>query len=159
MKKFSLVLGMVVAMGMAVGLPGAVTAASSPRLDAPTDVLCNFNNTETPTIDWTDLIGANKYAVEVIAGYDTTDPTDDVVDITLTFSFGTGDATSALNLPFSALAWDHDGDSGAVTPAIDPIEVDVQVKGLNPVSGTGGNKSQNNPFSDLVNCTLPEDPA
>jgi len=144
MKKTSLALAMLVTMVMAVGLPGTVMGKSTPTLtDPPANVSCDFN--VTPSINWDDLAGATKYSVEVTAGYDTSVVPDGVVDVTLTFSFGTGNSgLSELDLSFSALA--HDFGQGL----IDPIEVEVQVKGLNPPG-----KSQNNTFSDPVNCTLP----
>ena len=144
MKKTLLALAMLVAMVMSVGLPGTVMGGSSPTLPTPpTGVTCDFN--ATPSINWDDLTGANKYSVDVTAGYDTSDPTDGLVDVTLTFSFGTGNnGGSQLDLSFSALA----NDFGA--GPINPIEVDVEVKGLNPPG-----KSQNNAFSDPVACTLP----
>jgi hypothetical protein len=143
-----LVLALGVTMAIAGALPGIALGGSAPTLGgAPTGVTCDFN--ATPTIDWDDLAGALKYSVDVVAGYDTTDPPDGTVDITVEFSFGTGKSgLSELDLPFSALSQDFG--SGPVAP----IDVDVQVKGLTTQSG-GSNKSQNNPFSAPVNCTLP----
>ena len=142
MKKASLALAMLVAMVMAFGLPGTVMAKSNPQLDPPTGLVCDFN--ATPSTDWDDLLGATKYSVELIAGYDTDG--DDEVDTTRTVSFGTGKSgLSELNIPFSALLFDFG--SGPIAP----LEVDAQVKGLNPPG-----KSQNNPFGDLVSCTLPD---
>jgi hypothetical protein len=148
MKKTSLALAMLVTMVMAVGLQGTVMAKSSPTLPAPTGLTCDF--TATPSINWDDLIGATKYSVEVVAGYDTSVVPDGVVDVTLTFSFGTGNSgSSELDLSLGALT--HDFGLGA-GPQL-PIAVDVQVKGLNPPGKS--QKSQNNPFTDPVTCTLP----
>ena len=145
MRKLTVLLVMIVL----AALPGGVLAGSSPTLgSAPTGLTCDF--TTTPTIDWDPLIGALKYSVDVSAGYDTTVPPDGTVDVTLEFSFGTGKSgLSELNLPFSALSFDFG------TGPIAPSEVSVQVKGLTTKSG-GSNKSQNNPLSDPVNCTLPD---
>ena len=69
---------------------------------------------------------------------------DNSVDVTRSLSFGTGNSgADELNLAFSALAYDFG------QGPIDPIEVEVKVKGLNPPG-----KSQNNPFSAPVSCTL-----
>jgi len=144
MKRISLALAMLLTLVMALGLPGVVMGGSTPTLSTPpANVTCDFN--ATPSINWDPLAGATKYSVDVEAGYDTSVPTDGVVDVTLTFSFGTGNSgTDELNLAFSALA--HDFGLGP----IDPIEVEVKVKGLNPPG-----KSQNNAFSAPVSCTLP----
>jgi len=136
------------ALGILLGVPAAAGAG---HLPPPTTVTCSVSGTDM-VADWDDVTDAKKYAVDVIAGYDTNG--DGVVDVTRDFDFGTGDRTdgapmsqSDLTIPLSALSssFDTDGD-GVPDVTLDPVSVDMRVKALHPGRGQG---RQNGEFSAL----------
>lgn len=138
-------------MGITLIFGSWAMAASTPTLPAPTGLTC-ATDADSVYFDWDDVIGANKYSVDVeilISG-----TWDEGVIVKL--SFGTSDRTdgglmgdSYLDLPFTAFVYDLDGDSS--TPPDQLFgDAKAKVKALNPPG-----KSQNNPFSDWCSFTIP----
>jgi len=126
-------------------------AASTPTLPAPTGLTC-IVDADSVNFDWEDVLGANKYSVDVeilISG-----TWDEGVIVKL--SFGTSDRTdgglmgdSYLDVPFTAFVYDLDGDP--LTPPDQLFgDAKAKVKALNPPG-----KSQNNPFSDWCSFAIP----
>lgn len=140
---------MLMALALAVAVTVPVPAGAN-HLAAPTNPTCSSDGSNL-TVDWDDTVGATKYSVNVIAGYDTGGDT--VVDTSVEFDFGTGDRTdgnprsqSDLTIPLSALVVDANSDGVLDSP----VQVDVRVKGLHPGKSQG---RQNNPWSALTSCT------
>ena len=138
-----------VAMALAFGLPGPAWSL----LDAPQNVACELETDaigEELAVTWGAVDGATKYSVDVIAGYEV-----DGVTQSVDFSFGTSDRTDGalisapfLNIALSDLAFTADG----VT--IFPSAASVSVKGLDSGGKVKKDKgAQNNPFSELVECS------
>jgi hypothetical protein len=133
--------GMIV---IAIGLVGPSVAG---HLPAPTGLMCPVVG-DIIEADWDDVLGATKYSVAVMAGYDRDG--DSSVDATNEYDFGTSDRLdgdpidqSDLDIPLSELDADFDQDGTTVT--LSPIEVDLRVKSLHPGKGQG---RQNGAFSD-----------
>lgn len=149
MKMMGMVAVMVLLGALTVG--GVPDSATAGHLLAPTGVVCPIA-TGSIEADWDDVVGATKYSVDVVAGYDTSG--DGLVDTTLDFDFGTSDRTDGLPISTSSLdialggldaAFDLDGDGLAET-ILSPLAVDLRVKALHPGKDQG---RQNGAFSDF----------
>jgi hypothetical protein len=127
-------------------------------LPAPTEMSCDLVSDgidDSICIDWDDVDGATKYAVDVEVEVDVDD--DGISDMVLKFSLGTGDRTdglpiseSSLCVPLSEFVYDIDGDGTA-----DPVSgtATVKVKGLNPPAKINGR--QNHAFFTGCEFVLP----
>ena len=122
----------------------AGSLAAAPKkstLDAPTAISCS-GDCNNASVTWSPVDGANSYAVEFIAGYDTSG--DSVVDVTNNFSFSValvggnvGDQT------FSTAFADFEQDFGA--GPVTPVTLSVHVKALNPPTRKGGATATTSP--------------
>jgi len=122
-------------------------------LPAPTTLSCEKDDiNEMICFDWDGVDGATKYSLDVEVEVDVNE--DDVADMILKFSFGTGDRTdglpsdeSSLCVPLSAFVYDLDGDGNA-----EPVSgsATAKVKGLNPPGKINGR--QNHAF--FIGCTF-----
>jgi len=127
-------------------------AAPFPTLPAPTGLTCSTDG-DSVSFDWVDVTGATKYSVDVEVLISGTWEEGVIVKL----SFGTSDRTdgvdmseSYLDVLFTEFLYDLNLDG-----ALDPVygEARAKVKALNPPSK--GMKSQNNPFSDPCEFTIP----
>ena len=134
---------------------------------------------EVPDVDvfyleWTDVVGADKYSVDVtaMAVGDTGEVDEDenpiLIDIELQASFGTSDrldggvmSDSNLNIPVEDVealvaalqAYIDSLIAGEIIVSADPIEVSAKVKALDPSDKP--TKRQNNPFSNSLPVPMP----
>ncbi len=124
-------------------------AGSTPTLPAPTGLTC-ITDTDSVHFDWDDVTGAKKYSVDVQVLISGTWEEGVIVKL----SFGTGDrlgpeymSGSSLEVLFSEFLYDLNLDD-----ILDPVYglARAKVKALNPPG-----KSQNNPFSDSCEFTIP----
>jgi hypothetical protein len=147
MARISLTLVAIV-LGMPLG-------SAAGHLSPPAEVTCPNDGT-TIMADWSDVDGATKYSVDVVAGYDVDG--DGVVDVTIDRDFGTSDRAdgapigqSDLAIPLSALVMDFDTDGDGVPDLLGlaPGSVMLRVKALHPGRAEG---PQNAPFSAF--CTV-----
>ncbi|HBI47792.1 MAG TPA: hypothetical protein DDX93_03630 [Smithella sp.] len=136
-------------IGITMMLGTSVMAGSAPTLPAPTGLSCT-PDADSVFFDWDDLLGAEKYSVDVEV----------LIDgiwnegIIVKFSFGTSARTdgysmtqSDLDVLLTEFTYDIDGDT--YPDQLSGFEARAKVKGL-----TRG-RSQNNPFTDWVYFTLP----
>jgi hypothetical protein len=124
-------------------------------LPAPTELSCEQaidGINDSICFDWDDVDGATKYALDVEVEVDVNE--DDVADMILKFSFGTGSRTdglpiseSSLCVPLSAFVYDLDGDGNS-----EPVSgtATAKVKALNPPGKSNGR--QNHAF--FIGCTF-----
>ena len=159
MLKIILAVVVSITMAFALGLPNDVTAGNTIACpNPPTGLTCVVNTTDNVIeADWTlvncsDGNPAEKYSVDVFAGYDT--DADGVSDMFFEFDFGTSDRTdgnpisqSDLDIPVVALDIDVNGD----TIIDSPIEAELKVKGL---SHYAKKLQQNNAWSNSCEVDL-----
>jgi hypothetical protein len=150
MKK-SILISLIVGISLMIG-SSATAGSNNPTLPAPTGLTCT-PDADSVYFDWDDVIGAAKYSVDVevlISG--TWDE-----GVIAKLSFGTSDRTdggfmeeSYLDVPLADFVYDLDLDG-----ILDPLygEARAKVKGLNPPGK--GVKTQNNPFSESCEFTIP----
>lgn len=124
----------------AAGLFGLIGLARANHLLAPAGLVCPIVGGAIET-DWTDLAGANKYSVNVVASYDTGVVGDAADDTTVDFDFSAH--VSALSIALSDLNHDFVDATGALI-TLAPAAIQLRVKGLHPGRDQG---RQNNPFS------------
>jgi hypothetical protein len=124
----------------AAGFFGFASVANANHLTAPTGLVCPIVSSVIET-NWDDLTDANKYSVNVVATYDTGVVGDATDDTTVDFDFSAD--VSQLSIPLSALKHDFVDATGAIV-SLDPIDVQLRVKGLHPGRDQG---RQDNPFS------------
>ena len=133
--KLSTLIGM--AALLAVSALAFAKGGSRPGLPAPANATA-LEDCSSLDVNWVAVDGANKYAVEVTAAYDS-QSTDcaNAPDTTIVFSFTS--ATPNISIDYGAFA--EDFGNGAQGPC---DFTNVQVKALNPP----GKKvvTQNNPF-------------
>src|SRR5207247_118115 len=92
---------------------------------------------------WTSLLGANKYAVDVVANFELSGGG------TMSADFDFGTPQTAIDIPLSSFQVDIDGDT--LTDTL--LSLVLRVKGLNPPA-KNPHHSQNNQFSSTVTCTI-----
>ena len=147
-----------------------LVAVALGALPAPQDFTAAWD-TDVLECDWTDVVGATKYSVDITATatYDTgyVDEEGDPIlaEVEVQASFGTSDRTdgdpmgqSDLDIPQSDIEDLLDAlDAALADLGIDPgdvvgVELEAKVKALDSGNGKG---KQNNPFSDAVSVPLP----
>ena len=131
------------------------------NLPAPESLECGLEDIDGDAVadsvcfDWIAVGEATKYSVDVEVEVDVTE--DGVADMTVEFSFGTGDRTDGLPMndpslcvPLSDFVYDLDGDE-----ILDPVSgpATAKVKGLNPPGKINGR--QNHQFSLECEFLLP----
>ena len=141
-------------VGMTLILGSWVMAAPKPSLPSPTGLACVADG-DSVVFTWDAVDGATKYSVDVEVLIDGT--WDEGVIVKL--SFGTSDRTDGesmsapnLDVPFTDFVYDLDGDS-LTPPNRLSGEAKAKVKALKPPGA--GFKSQNNPFSEWCEFSIP----
>ena len=141
-------LSVLVAAAAALAVSGLAFArgGSKPSLPAPTGLSAAEDCTSLD-VTWDAVTGANKYAIEVTATYDSlSTDCENAPDTTIVFSFSS--TTPNISIDYGAFA--EDFGNGAQAPC---EFTNVQVKALNPPGK--GLTSQNNPFASTTpffNC-------
>ena len=125
--------------------PALATGPKGPALNvAPTDLNCTID-TGTITCTWTaiDNTTVKKYAIAILAGYDSVEDATCAADFWLDWDFTVPAGTTEFSFTPADLEYCPDG-------CVTPVSIDmIKVKGLTVPKKDGGSNegSQNNPFA------------
>lgn len=136
--------GMIALLVVVFGAHFALAASNPFYTSPPNNFVCSFTtvtvSNDTISCTWDNNLGAPKYSVDTIADYILNGGGTLSIDV----DFGT--TTTTIDIPLSSFPLDPNGDS--VNDTL--VSVVLRVKGLSPVKF----KSQDNPFSSTVMCTI-----